>query len=147
MSNHNTMGNLLLITGESVKEKISQYFSQEEEGSEEIIFDFAKVILVKNAEDMEECQAKWGVNENAGSTQFHATKKDKPAYLMPNKLYFNSTAVVPKVVERLAQLHPEWDIDYIYADDWAENVGCYTYREGKQTEHEEMSYRSEEAID
>ncbi len=147
MSNNNTMGNLLLITGENVKEKISRYFRAMEEGGEEIIFDFAKVLPLENVEDIGERQARWGANENADNAQFHAAKKNDPTDLIPDKLYFNSTAVVPKIIERLAQLYPEWDIDYIYADDWAETVGCYTYRKGAQVEHEEMPYRSVEAID
>ena len=146
MSKQDTMGNLLFITGKDVKEKITQYFSLDPDNNGEIIFDFNKVIPVEDTENEQECLEKWGTIRNSSSTQFHTVGEENPDNLS-DKLYFNSHDKVPKIIQRLSELHPDWEIEYEYAGEWAETAGRYEYREGKETDNITHDYRSDEAID
>lgn len=146
MPKQDTMGNLVFITGKGVKEKIAQYFSPDPDNDGEIIFDFNKVVPVKDTENEQECLEKWGTIRNSSSTQFHTVGEENPKNLT-NRLYFNSHDKVPKIIRRLAELHPDWKIEYEYAEECAERAGCFEKNEyGKWTEYIHH-YRSNEAIE
>lgn len=146
MSKQDTMGNLLFITGKDVKEKITQYFSPNPDNNGEIIFDFNKVIPVNDVNDEQECYEKWGTIHNSSSAQFHAVGTETPKNLT-DRLYFNSHDKVPKIIRKLAELHPDWEIEYEYAEEWAENVGCFQKDKGGKWYETKYDYRSNETIE
>lgn len=146
MPKEDTIGNLLYIRGEGVKDKILQYFSPDPDSDDGVMFDFNKLIHVEDMENQEECTEKWGTTRNSSGMVFHSIGVEHP-YNTRDKLYFNSQDIVPKVIERLSQLHPDWEIEYEYSDDWAKSTGCFYYKGGKQTEEKEYEYRSDCAIE
>ena len=146
MPKQDRMGNLLFITGKGIKEEMAQYFSPDPDNNGEIIFDFNKVIPVEDIENEQECLEKWGTIRNSSDTQFHAVGEEKPRNLT-DRLYFNSHDKVPKVIQRLAELHPDWEIEYEYAEEWAESAGRFEKEDDGTWYETKHDYRSSEAIE
>ena len=54
---------------------------------------------------------------------------------------------LPKVIQRLAELHPDWEIEYEYAEEWAESAGCFEKEDDGMWYETKRDYRSSEAIE
>lgn len=96
--------------------------------------DFNRIIRLKDKQDKNEREKKWGSASNATDTQIFFKRENAPKHLQ-YQIFFNTNNCVSQIAKKISSIFDCCTVYYEYCDENSIKAGCEMYEGGERTGH------------